>query len=741
MGYKYHLGMHMVLCHGPVDQITAITVDKRQAWSGSATGSSSIRIDAPSLFGGEKREGGVSGTVDFAFGEQSQTANSYLASRLPGPVPSFRGVVSAILRRPYLGNNPYLKPWAFRAQRIHKSKQDGRIQWYDQKAEIGKGTMNPAHIIRECLTDTEWGMGYNESDLDGNSFVKAADKLHEEEFGLCLLWSRQTTIQKFIQNVLAHIDGALYVDRSTGKFVLRMIREDYDIDKIPTLDESNIIAIKDFARPTVGELTNAVTVQYWNIETGQNDSLSVQDIALAQQQGSVISTTKQYPGIASGELAAKVAARDLQGVSVPLIGCTLTTTRQAANLNIGDTFKLKWPKYGVDEVVMRVIKLGFGVPNNNQIKIECVQDVFASAKAVYSPPPVSEWQPPVSKPAPVIDSVLREAPYWELAQRLGDKQAAQLEEDEAYVLGTGIRPSGDAIKAGLHLGAASATQVEEAGVTDFCPGAVLAQDIDYLTSAFAIDDPVDIDLIPEGSHIEMDDELMRVDRVTDTAIHVTRGVLDTLPSAHKAGARILAWDVFAESDENPYLAGETVHMKLTTVTGQGELPLSSAISVSRELVGRAFRPYPPGNIRINSQHYPSVINGRLSISWAHRDRLQQTVKLVGFNEGSIGPESGTEYELQILDENKRQLLFRNDLTGTSFSYTTEQSDLNKAVSPPSGLYQLSPNQAAAQQQRSSTKLTIYLKSRRQGLQSLQEYSLTVERSGYGYNYGNYYGGH
>ena len=108
VGYKYYVGMHMVLCHGPVDSVTAIEVDDRTAWSGAATGGS-VSINAPDLFGGESREGGVVGTVDVMMGGTTQGRNDYLQSKLGSDIPAFRGVLSAILRQVYVGNNPYLK--------------------------------------------------------------------------------------------------------------------------------------------------------------------------------------------------------------------------------------------------------------------------------------------------------------------------------------------------------------------------------------------------------------------------------------------------------------------------------------------------------------------------------------------------------------------------------------------------------------------------------------------------------
>jgi hypothetical protein len=134
VGYKYHLGAHLPFCHGPIDKVTRIRVAENIAWEGESTGGS-IVINEPGLFGGEDSEGGVSGTVDFDFGGPAQTVNTYLQSKQEDDIPAYRGVAAAVLNQVYLGTNPYLKPWEFRAQRIHTSTR-GAVQWYDSKAEV-----------------------------------------------------------------------------------------------------------------------------------------------------------------------------------------------------------------------------------------------------------------------------------------------------------------------------------------------------------------------------------------------------------------------------------------------------------------------------------------------------------------------------------------------------------------------------------------------------------------------------
>lgn len=136
VGYKYYVGMHMALCHGPVDKLVRIRVGGKQVWSGNNYGGQ-LYIDKPDVFGGEKREGGVSGYVDLEMGKPDQGQNSYLAAKLGSSLlPAFRGVCCAVLRQVYIGLNPYLKDWGWLLQRIHTTG-NGETQWYDEVAAIG----------------------------------------------------------------------------------------------------------------------------------------------------------------------------------------------------------------------------------------------------------------------------------------------------------------------------------------------------------------------------------------------------------------------------------------------------------------------------------------------------------------------------------------------------------------------------------------------------------------------------
>ena len=111
VGHRYYAGLHLALCHGPVDAVTRIIVGERTAWSGSITSSQTIYINAPELFGGESREGGVQGYVEVKLGGPTETVSGYLQQKLGAVIPAFRGVVSLIAQQCLLSAmNPYVKP-------------------------------------------------------------------------------------------------------------------------------------------------------------------------------------------------------------------------------------------------------------------------------------------------------------------------------------------------------------------------------------------------------------------------------------------------------------------------------------------------------------------------------------------------------------------------------------------------------------------------------------------------------
>jgi hypothetical protein len=677
VGYWYGLGMHMALCHGPVDEVKEVIVGERTAWTGSITGNSSVTISRRDLFGGEEREGGVDGTLDVMFGGATQTANAYLQSKLGTNIPAFRGVLSVVWNGLVSAMNPYIKPWRFRVKRIPKA-------WYPAKAEIS-GDANPAHIIRECLTDPTWGMGYPDADIDDASFTAAADTLYSEGFGLSILWDQEQPIEDFILSILRHIDGVLYVHPRTGKFTLKLARDDYDAASLPTLSPSNVLRVEEFARSSWGEIVNQVTVQYRDGQTDKDASITVQDIAAIQAQGGVVATTVRYPGISKGDLANRVAMRELKQLSNTLAKATLVANREASSLDIGDVFKLNWPPYGIVEMVMRVARISYGDLTNGQVRIEAVQDIFGLPASVYTTPTPTGWQSPISPPAPCPAQMVYEVPYWQIVKDVVGEWPSLLndiDQTEGIVAVLGARPSADAID--YHAMRWDGSGWEDADRGAFAPTAVLAT---YMPQGAAdisigLSSPIDLDKVDVGDFAIVDEEWLMVTAISGSTMTFARGVLDTVPAAHYAGARV--YFVEPHYIEHEYVAGETAQIRLLPKTGMGELDISSASTLSRSIQQRFIRPYPPGNIKINGTAYPAAVSGDITITWANRNRVNQTAYVVKQTDGDITPESGQTTTIRIYGGPSLTTLRRtfSGLTGTSQTWTLAQIAADGASSDP-----------------------------------------------------------
>jgi len=133
IGYRYYFDIHMGVGRGPVDELIEIRVGDKTAWRGSVTANSQITIDAGKLFGGDKKEGGIAGTLDVLMGGPTQVAPASMTSVF-GTLPGFRRMFTLFFSGQISANNPYPKKWAFRHRRILQG-WDGAV-WYPETAVI-----------------------------------------------------------------------------------------------------------------------------------------------------------------------------------------------------------------------------------------------------------------------------------------------------------------------------------------------------------------------------------------------------------------------------------------------------------------------------------------------------------------------------------------------------------------------------------------------------------------------------
>lgn len=687
VGYKYYAGIHMALCHGPVDALLRVEVDEKVVWEGS-TGPARITVDKVDLFGGESREGGITGEFDFLDGNEAQTKNDYLMSVLGPDIPAYRGVVSIILRKMYLSMNPYLKTWKFRVKRVN-TRTDGVNQWYPEKAEIiatnplqeGEETpttislMNPAHVFYETLTNKKWGAGASFSELEDATFRAAADVFYDEGLGLAMVWDTQKDVWDFLRLVQQHVDAVLTVDRKTGKFKLKAIRKDYDVDTLIHLDPSNVDKIEDPKQLTFGDLANSITINYWDNVTGKTGSVTVSDPALEIEQGVPVNTAITYEGIADAGNAAKIAARELKALSFPLFSCVVYAGSIAKDLEIGDTFLLTWPDYHIQSKVMRVTELAVSDTKSRRVKITCTEDVYDYPTVRYVAPQPTVWVDPKGPPSVGRYPIAEEAPYYALVENYGQATVDSTLASNPYVsqlAGAISPPVNSALNARLYANAGASW--EDVAMLDFAPGALLLDAVDRFDTILNLSGGVLLDQVEVNSWLQIGDELMSVEAIAGTVLTVKRGILDTIPTEHDASSNVSFWGQQYSLDTTEYVMGDVVTARHLTVNGSGQLPLSSAASFIVEMDGRAIRPFPPADVKINAAYWPTAPMEEVGLTWTTRNRILQTGGThIGWYDGAVTPEPGTTYTLRAFDDEDALLFEETGIAALTYTVDTLES--------------------------------------------------------------------
>jgi hypothetical protein len=708
---------------------------------GSITDSSCVQINAPELFGGEEREGGIVGTMCVMMGEPTQVplqalVDMHAASGIP--VPGFRGVTTVFYDGKVCANNPYPKVWKFRIRRILKGWDRDPVPWeslaiillgsgaVDAKTYDQIWAMNPAHMIYECATNKAWGRGLDDVFIDEDSFGVAAQTLRNECFGLCLAWRRQEDLGAFVQQILDHCGGATYINRINGKLTLKLIRNDYDVSTLPVFThQSGLLSIEEDTGTSSTGLVNEVVVWWKDPITNKKRSARVQNIAGMQSAKAVHSVTKQYPGIPTMNLALRVAQRDLLAQGTPIKRFIVRLDRRAWWLHPASVIRVQDPYRGINDIVLRVGKIVDGEADDGSFTLTCLQDVFGMPATSFVSPQIGGYTPPQT--APVVPSKYRavEAPYIDIYRTLGAVEAPLVDEASGFVEMMCKKPND--LTTGFHLftkvGAevytdkANSLPTAHANLTYHMGGGISTIQLTGFTewSRLVYNTPVVID-----------NEVCRMNSYDSEAetLAVSRGCADTIPAIHLVGADVWFPRTGQCADTTEYYFEEVVSAKPCPTTSTGTLDVSLAPTATVEITSRQFRPYPPGNVMVNGVRFDGVtvpINSTaedLVFTWATRNRITQGDTLVPHVSESITPEVG---QSTVLEFKVGGVIVRTvtDPPGDTFAYTG-------AMRAEDGV---------------SNECEVVLSSERDGYRSMQSYSMMFFFPyGLGWRLGEYLGG-
>ena len=717
---EYNMSMHVGICAaGEGLELLSVKYGDKEIWSGEASEKSVFAIDKGNLLGGERKEGGAKGMLTWLPGDRHQSLPAYIWSRLGltrDTAPGFRGLaslffsgtqdsVTTVETEPgeisgylalrdelhdsgragkYAGflwgtNNPYLRDIKARVRRAPVGLNPSLALIPIPNSSTGRKQFaaNPAHMIFECMTNRDWGLGENISTFDIPAYEACAQTLYDEGLGLNMIWTQQSEIRQFVNEILDHIQGATFVDPRTGKHTMKLLRGDYNANALPQINQSNA-KISNFRRKTWGEITNEVTVTITNAETGKEQSVTVQDLGAITVQGGPTPSAKNYYGIPYQKLGIEVGERDLAASVYPIATCDAEVSRAFWDQANSDVLEVSWPEYQIERVIMRVSEVEKG---GNTIKLSLYEDIFGAERATYLDPSDTAWEDPAQPPAPLTLYHIGTAPAFMMAAALRADDPGDLDYPEA-MSGLIIGPdSDDDVSYDLVTNIRDVNGVvrqETVGNRALAATFILPTGLPAEATSFNVDiaglrgvAPQQGDFILFSTGPDSTSEIVTVEgRNSGGRLILNRGTLDTVPRDWPAATR--GWvipDAAASPDLTIRAVGEVVSYWPRTRTSLGLLPLNSTSVIMTTLTNRAHRPNRPANVRVNGIGFGSVAvpSGDLTVTWAIRNRTLESTQIVKWGEADLVPEPGQVTQIDLLDVFGAIITSFRNLTGSSFT--------------------------------------------------------------------------
>lgn len=527
--------------------------------------------------------------------------------------------------------------------------------------------INPIHKIREILTD-DTAMGKPEADVNDANFIKAADRIYDEGLGISWAIDEKSCIEA-IEELCYHIEAGIRVNRQTGLYEMVLFRDDwFSEDEIHDIAENKI---KDLSLEVMNsdDIVNQLNVTYYDRERIKNSTFSIYENGSILTMGHTNAESVEFPYFMNMRNAEIVANWKLKQFSTPAwSGSFSTGWREARKWNRYDLIRLPWSKKWNSTILARIMKINLGNGTDNTVTIDFEEVIPYSADtnvSIIVDTPVELAPLP---PQPNTNEVF-EAPYYLTVLRAGQSNT-DLElsnnPDIGYVAAIAAKPQNNSLNALLYTDG-GVDEFEQVSRLDYCDILQLDQPITEITSSFVVTGSL-TQTANLNYLILLNDELMGfVSFNTETKVlNVKRGVLDTVPKKHSSGSLFVFDLPDVAFDSTQYAQSEIIEAQVLTTTPSGIQELSGT-GQPIAIKARAIRPYPPANVKINGEYWPTKIDGDLEITWSHRNRLQQTAAThIDWFEDSVTKEIGVLYSARLYDAETDALhMEQTDLEGNS----------------------------------------------------------------------------
>jgi hypothetical protein len=637
-GYKYYMSWAQALCIGPVDTVYSVYKDNDTIlWAGE--------LNRPETGGKETITIDGYGTITFYFGTDDQPADDVMSSLIPEPTlnSNLKGLCYAVFNNFYIGDYNRCPSITFTI------KKTPVIAELTANNTVGDYDYNPIHAIWYILT--KW-TNLPVTWLNTADFISVASTIKSEGLGVSFLFDRYQNALGYVETINSHIFGILRYG-SDGKFHPKLLRNDYTAANLPLVDETIVLDDPSLSRKSWIDTINEVKVEFsevyieeWSKEEGESEeealnikqstaSPSALDKGNYTVQGRLVSKTVQLANFTNNRNAVWASREFLRRESYPLASVTFPANRNAFRLEVGDCFRFSYAKYGVTNMVCRVVQLQEEGPESENIIITAMEDVYSLSSPITDyTEPIRHNIPRQSYPiSPFVNQKVYEVPY------LLDT------DQELKVLPLACRAKAMDLGFNVHLSIDGGTSYDYlSNIPLLYPYGTLPST--YSSDTYNIDsDGIAVNIFEDASKVVtssldkvipglanvalLGEEIISFQTITPVSgeryqlTNVIRGRFGTEKATHVSGESLYFINSVNEIKlltSSEFVVDATRNFKFVPYNVRNSDSLSNASALSLSLVGKSRTPYKPINFAANGSSFAARYDSDVVLTWSPRAR-------------------------------------------------------------------------------------------------------------------------
>lgn len=525
--------------------------------------------------------------------------------------------------------------------------------------------LNPAEAIYEIITNKFWGCNYSGDRIDMESLLELGITCEIERMGISCVIDSVAKANEYVNKILSHINGVKYDNPLTGKLTFKLIRNDFDADKIKSFDPDNCEQL-EFTRLDWSETSSAVSTKFTDASNKYLDSeLTYSDLSNRYITGNYELKKIECPYFTTAVNAKTYAKMQLLTLGYPLSSITFICNRLGHDLTIGEPISITWKPYGIDRMVCRITDIDYGSLEEGKIRVTAMEDVFSFEKTDYVEVDTPKWTENDKLPEEAGRYLFLELPY-EMSRSLN-----------TYLQAIVARPSQYTIYCNIwrHIGTSFARTsstdswgtvgrlvygLEEKYENDDIGFEI--QHIGYLGREKIEEKMNLIDADPDRYNnksglnlVDIDGEIISYNSIKKLPNGnyqlrgIIRGIYDTVPKRHTTESIAYFLDYMQNVNGNSEVAkkGNAVgeQLEIRTQSVQKEQPFDNDKIVNFRTTRRSERPTPMANLQFGSDRgesteykysYPTTVSlaGDIAFKYNNRDKFS-SIEMLSQTDPSI----------------------------------------------------------------------------------------------------------